>query len=88
KPPRLFGDFINPPEISATQLLHKIRKTIHEAARQSVPWQSVIDALRDQGSEIWHALPLSERQRIVRHLRTYWDAHRFRLATQTDDVLE
>lgn len=88
KPPRFFGDFLNPPETSATQLLRKIRKTIQDAAQQSVPWQSVIDALRDQGGEIWHALPLSERQRIVRHLRTYWDAHRFRLATQTDDALE
>ena len=88
KPPRLFGDFLNPPEISATQLLRKIRRTIREAAQQSVPWQSVIDALRDQGGDIWLALPLSERKRIVRHLRTYWDAHRFRLATQTDDVLE
>ncbi|MDM7850240.1 FAD/NAD(P)-binding protein [Pseudochrobactrum kiredjianiae] len=88
KPPRLFGDFLNPPETSATQLLRKIRKTIRDAALQSIPWQSVIDALRDQGDAIWHVLPLSERQRIVRHLRTYWDAHRFRLATQTDDVLE
>ena len=87
KPPRLFGDFLNPPETSATQLLRKIRKTIRNAALQSIPWQSVIDALRDQGDAIWHTLSLSERQRIVRHLRTYWDAHRFRLATQTDDVL-
>ena len=88
KPPRMFGDFLNPPEQSATQLLHKIRQVIREAASQSVPWQSVIDALRDQGSEIWFALPLAERQRIVRHLRTYWDAHRFRLATQTDNALD
>lgn len=87
-PPRMFGDFLNPPVQSASQLLRNIRQTIREAALQSVPWQSVIDALRDQGSAIWLALPLSERQRIVRHLRTYWDAHRFRLATQTDDALE
>lgn len=88
KPPRLYGDFINPPEQSATRLLRRIRQTIREAALQSVPWQSVIDALRDQGSNIWFALPLAERKRIVRHLRTYWDAHRFRLATQTDHALE
>ena len=88
RPPRFFGDFINPPETSAVRLLHKIRRTIREAAQQSVPWQSVIDTLRDQGGEIWLALPLSERKRIVRHLRTFWDAHRFRLATQTDEVLD
>lgn len=88
KPPRLFGDFINPPAQSATKLLHKIRRVIRLAASQSVPWQSVIDALRDQGTEIWFALSLAERKRIVRHLRTYWDAHRFRLATQTDTALE
>lgn len=86
--PRLYGDFINPPLQSATQLLHKIRKTIREAANHSIPWQAVIDALRDQGSIIWQALPLCEKQRIVRHLRTYWDAHRFRLAIQTDNILE
>ncbi len=88
RPPRLYGDFINPPLQSATQLLHKIRQTIREAAENAVPWQSVIDALRDQGDAIWQALPLHEKQRIVRHLRTYWDAHRFRLAIQTDDVLD
>ncbi|WOC15538.1 FAD/NAD(P)-binding protein [Pseudochrobactrum sp. MP213Fo] len=88
KPPRLYGDFINPPEQSATKLLRRIRNTIREAALHAVPWQSVIDALRDQGTDIWLALPLAERQRIVRHLRTYWDAHRFRLATQTDLALE
>ena len=88
RPQRFFGDFLSPPEKSATQLLHKIRKTIREAAQRSVPWQSVIDTLRDQGDEIWLALPLTERKRLVRHLRTYWDAHRFRLATQTDMILE
>lgn len=88
KPPRFFGDFLTPAETSAVRLLHKIRRTIREAAQQSVPWQSVIDTLRDQGGEIWLALPLIERKRIVRHLRTFWDAHRFRLATQTDDALD
>lgn len=88
KPQRFFGDFLNPPERSATQLLRKIRFTIREAALQNIPWQSVIDTLRDQGGDIWLALPLAERKRIVRHLRTYWDAHRFRLATQTDDTIE
>lgn len=87
KPPRLFGDFLKSPHHSATQLLQHIRKTIRQAAEQSVPWQSVIDTVRDQGREIWFALPLKERLRIVRHLRIYWDAHRFRLATQTNDTI-
>lgn len=87
-PQRFFGDFLNPPAKSAVQLLRNIRQTIDEAARQCAPWQAVIDMVRNQGDAIWQALPLIERKRVVRHLRTYWDAHRFRLATQTDDVLE
>jgi uncharacterized NAD(P)/FAD-binding protein YdhS len=43
-------------------------------------WQSVIDGLRPVTQEIWAALSAQDRQRFLRHLRTWWDVHRHRIA--------
>jgi len=82
-----YGDFITDPATTASSLLRKIRQTIDEAGGQALTWHAVIDQLRAQGHELWRALSTVERQRVVRHLRPYWDAHRFRLAPQVEAVL-
>ncbi|MEK1927308.1 MAG: hydroxyacylglutathione hydrolase, partial [Rhizobium giardinii] len=48
----------------------------------------VIDQVRAQGQSIWQILPIAERRRIVRHLRPYWDVHRFRVAPQVEAALD
>ena len=48
----------------------------------------MFDALRAQGRDIWTALDLDARRRLVRHLRPFWDVHRFRAAPQIDAVLD
>jgi uncharacterized NAD(P)/FAD-binding protein YdhS len=40
----------------------------------------VINALRPHSNELWTHLPLKEKQRFLRHLKTYWEAHRHRMA--------
>ena len=82
------GDFINPPSTSALSLLRRIRQAVGEAAARGEGWQGVFDKLRAQGTEIWGALSHPERMRLVRHLRPYWDTHRFRVAPQIESVLE
>ncbi|MGX7876389.1 FAD/NAD(P)-binding protein [Mesorhizobium sp. ORM6] len=83
-----FGDFASSPAISALGLLEKIRATLAAAREANVNWQSVFDQLRLQGPVLWAALAPSERARLVRQLRVFWDVHRFRIAPQVAAVLD
>lgn len=81
------GDFVAHPSQTALSLLQRVRLAIRDAHADGRTWHAVFDALRTQGSDIWRALPLAERRRLVRHLRPYWDVHRFRVAPQIDAVI-
>ena len=83
-----FGEFEAASADSATALLRSIRQTIAEAKTAGLTWHCVIDQVRSHGHAIWKNLPIAERCRIVRHIRPYWDVHRFRIAPQVEDVLE
>ncbi|KTR05529.1 hypothetical protein NS365_10970 [Aureimonas ureilytica] len=82
------GDFTTDPETSAVSLLRRIRREIEAAGREGLSWHGVLDAVRSQGQVIWQGLPEPERARIVRHLRTIWDVHRFRIAPEVEATLE
>ncbi len=83
-----FGDFLQEPSQTARKLVRFVRVMVKEAATHDLPWQSVFDALRYQGRGIWAALDTTERRRLVRHLRPFWDSRRFRVAPQVRKVLE
>ncbi len=83
-----FGDFSSCPATRASGLLRAIRDAIANAGRAGLSWHAVLDAVRTQAFAIWQALPLAERRRIVRHIRPFWDAHRFRIAPQVEEALE
>ncbi|RUM26577.1 hydroxyacylglutathione hydrolase [Rhizobium vallis] len=86
-PQPLFGDFVDAAH-SAGSLLTAIRATIDAAKALGISWHGVIDQVRAQGHDLWQALPIAERRRLVRHLRPYWDVHRFRIAPQVEAVLD
>lgn len=86
-PVQAFGDFSTDPAASVSALLHRVRGAARELQLQGRPWEDVIDAIRQQGFTIWNSLPLIEKQRFLRHLRPYWDSHRYQIAPQVDDVL-
>lgn len=81
------GDFASEPSRTTLALLQHVRRAITEAAREKLTWHPVLDQLRLQGFDIWRALPLRERARLIRHLRPFWDISRFRIAPQVDDVI-
>ncbi|WP_112605434.1 FAD/NAD(P)-binding protein [Rhizobium sp. WW22] len=84
----LFGDFTDQPSKTAVDLLKRVRAAIRRAEGDGRSWHAVIDQVRTQGRQIWEALPIEERRRLVRHLRPFWDVHRFRVAPQVEAVSE
>lgn len=83
-----FGEFADPPVRSARALLRNVRNSLAAANAVGWTWHAVFDRLRGQGGEIWRALPLAERRRLVRFLRPYWDVHRFRIAPQVEAAID
>ncbi len=82
------ADFAADPEVTARGLLLRIRAAVAADAAAGRDWHSALGTVRAQGREIWAALPQEERGRIVRHLRRFWDVHRYRVAPQIEAVLD
>jgi uncharacterized NAD(P)/FAD-binding protein YdhS len=83
-----FGDFSTTPSRTALALLKSVRAAIKMAQSQGSGWAAVIEALRSQGTEIWQALPPAEKHRFLRHVRPFWDVHRYQIAPQLSAILE
>lgn len=81
--PETLADFARDPAPTALALLQRIRRALAVDAALGLTWHAVFDRLRGQGPAIWGALNDTERLRLIRHLRSLWDIHRFRIAPQT-----
>lgn len=78
--------FAAPPQShSLRRLVRQIRDTIREAKAAGVDWRAVIDGLRPHTQRLWLDMPITERQRFLRHLRPWWDVHRHRAAPRIHD---
>lgn len=73
---------------SVLEMLRWVRADIAEAAKQGAPWHDAVDAVRDAAKHIWPNLSVSEKRRFHRHLRPYYDAHRFRVAPQINEIIQ
>lgn len=82
------GDFSAAPSRRATEILRNIRRAIRQAEREGRSWHSVLDGVRAQGPAIWAGLDAEARRRVARHLRPFWDVHRFRAAPQVEATLD
>ncbi|MCX7564508.1 FAD/NAD(P)-binding protein [Xanthomonadaceae bacterium XH05] len=68
-----------------------VRRVLHAlraASRQADDWRRVIDALRPHTQSFWQRMDGSARRRFLRHLRTYWEIHRHRIAPVLNDELD
>jgi uncharacterized NAD(P)/FAD-binding protein YdhS len=83
-----YGDFDADPSRTALELLRKVRASVRGAAVEGLSWHAVLDALRRDAGAVWRRLPIREKRRLVKHLRPFWDVHRFRIAPQVEDVIE
>lgn len=59
-----------------------VRDDVRQHAQTGGDWRDIIGGLRAATTQLWHALPIKERRRFLRHVRPYWDAHRHRCAPQ------
>jgi uncharacterized NAD(P)/FAD-binding protein YdhS len=72
---------------SVLSLTRQIRAQIAAAAEDNVPWQAVFDDVRANGQNLWRNFNDVERRRLLRHLRVFWDVHRYRIAPQIEKIL-
>ncbi|MCM2474956.1 SidA/IucD/PvdA family monooxygenase [Rhizobium sp. CG5] len=82
------GDFVSKPCHTALALLRQVRRALAEAQSRGLPWQSVFDALRQQGQTIWQNLPPVEQKRFLRHLRRRYETHRYRMPPQVATIVD
>jgi uncharacterized NAD(P)/FAD-binding protein YdhS len=73
---------------SLRALMRELRSSIQATEAAGLPWQSRMDTVRHQAQALWQGLMVSERQRFLRHARSYWDAHRHRVAPQVAQYLD
>lgn len=69
-----------PGGVKVLKLCKAIRKTVREQAARGINWRSVVDGLRPHTAPLWQAMSDHERRRFLRHLRSFWEVHRHRMA--------
>lgn len=75
----------DPPTIGG--LLRALRARIRAVESAGASWHTPFDELRDVVWQLWPTLPISEKKRFMRHLRPWWDAHRFRAPPQNEEIV-
>jgi len=64
--------------------LHKFRRALADGRAD---WRAAMDGLRPVIDSLWRALPATEQDRFLRHLKPYWEVHRHRMPAQSADLL-
>lgn len=72
---------------TARRLVRALRRRIHDAEAQGERWYVPFDELRDPLWQTWSALEVREKRRIVRHVRPWYDVHRFRAPPQNEAIV-
>jgi uncharacterized NAD(P)/FAD-binding protein YdhS len=61
-------------------LMRAVRREVATAAANGVDWRAVLDSMRPLTQALWRGLSTAERRRFLRHVRSYWEVHRHRVA--------
>jgi uncharacterized NAD(P)/FAD-binding protein YdhS len=72
-----------PPGVHQALREHDLRglvRTLRQLSTVVDDWRRVVDALRPHLQPFWRGLDLSARARFLRHLRSYWEVMRHRVA--------
>lgn len=66
----------------------QLLRTLRSLAPIVPDWRALVDALRPYLQGYWKTLPDEQRGRFLRHLRSYWEIVRHRLAPSVHEELE
>lgn len=75
-------------EIEGETNIRRIFKAVRRHCRHAENWRGVIDSLRPYTQEVWHGLPVNEKQRFMRRLRRVWDISRHRIPPKCNEILQ
>lgn len=73
---------------TALSLLKRVRAAARAAVAAGEPWQSISAVVHSSGQDVWAVLPLAEQRRFLRHLGSFYLAHRFRMGPQVQQAVE
>jgi uncharacterized NAD(P)/FAD-binding protein YdhS len=80
--------FLREASFSARCLVRATRELAEDVQQRGGDWREVVTFVRGIAPALWQRLPMRERRRFLRHVRSYWDIHRHRLPQQTLAQLE
>lgn len=72
------------PLTRAVELLPAARAHVAQAMAGNMRWQDAFGEVRDGVIRLWPDLEAAEKRKALRHLRPYYDVHRYRMAPQLD----
>lgn len=73
-------DFASWPPATVTVYLRRLRNEIALIEREGGSWRDVFTALRQRSADLWAKLSIQEKKRFMRHLKSFYDVHRYRMA--------
>jgi len=84
---------VSPQEIECSSTLGSLRTFRQRISGRdnngsTSDWRTAIDALRSTTQKWWLSLPSLEQKRFLRHLQSYWDIHRHRMAPNIGAKIE
>ncbi|MGE3990865.1 FAD/NAD(P)-binding protein [Pseudorhodoplanes sp.] len=88
----LLADYAAPQEMiagSAQALMRQVRDWAETSVdRPAADWRHVIDHIRRNAPTFWRAMPPHEQARFRRHVRRYWDIHRYPMPPATYRIIQ
>jgi len=63
-------------------MFRELRSYVEVTGQTDPSWRTVVDGLRPVSNDIWKGLSVDDQARFLRHLKTYWEPHRHRMAPE------
>lgn len=74
--------------LSMRHLFRAVRSLCEDMERRGGDWREAVTLVRNVAPALWQRMPTCERRRFLRHVRSYWDIHRHRLADRPAAALD